>query len=102
MWFVYILETLDEKLYTGITKDLERRFKQHKSGHGGRFTRTFGCKEMLYHEPQPTRSDALSREAHIKTWSRLKKLQLIKGVLKKKKVGMAKRLTTKVKSKSKR
>ena len=81
MWFVYILETDDGKFYTGITKDLERRFKEHKSGRGARFTRIFGCQRMLYHEKHRTRGQALSREAHIKTWSKAKKMLLIAGDL---------------------
>ena len=34
MWFVYILECEDGLLYTGITNNLERRFKEHSQGKG--------------------------------------------------------------------
>ena len=77
MWYVYILECKDDRLYTGITKDLTRRLKEHQAGRGGRFTRTFGAKQFIYQEEHPTREDALRREAHIKTWPRLKKLKLV-------------------------
>jgi len=30
-WTVYIIETENGKLYTGIAKDLERRFEQHRT-----------------------------------------------------------------------
>ncbi len=77
MWFVYILECWDGRLYTGITIDLSRRMKQHQGGRGGHFTKSFGVKKFLYSEEQPTRSDALKREAQIKRWSRREKLALV-------------------------
>jgi len=78
-WCVYILECDNGDLYTGITGNLERRFKQHESGNGGRFTRTFGAKEILYWEKSLNRSKALRREAEIKSWPREKKLTLVSG-----------------------
>ncbi|MEW6086698.1 MAG: GIY-YIG nuclease family protein [bacterium] len=29
MWFVYILECKNKSLYTGVTNNIERRFKEH-------------------------------------------------------------------------
>lgn len=81
MWHVYILKTQSGQLYTGITSDLKRRMKQHRSGNGGKFTRTFGFKKLLYSEERRSRSEALKREAAVKKWSRTKKLRLIKGLL---------------------
>ncbi len=76
-WFVYILQCRDGRLYTGMTSDMERRFNEHKTGKGGRFTRSFGIEKLLYKEEHPTRSDALKRESKIKGWSKIKKLALI-------------------------
>lgn len=81
IWHVYILKTLSGQLYTGITSDLVRRMKQHKNGNGGRFTRTFGFKKLLYSEESTTRSEALKREAEVKRWPKKKKVQLIKGLI---------------------
>ncbi len=33
-WFLYLIRTADNKLYTGITTDVERRYQQHQSGKG--------------------------------------------------------------------
>ncbi|MBL8029690.1 MAG: GIY-YIG nuclease family protein [Candidatus Doudnabacteria bacterium] len=33
MYTVYVLRDKDGKLYKGMTKDLERRLKEHKYGH---------------------------------------------------------------------
>ena len=77
VWHIYILETLTGQLYTGMTKDLVRRMKEHQKGKSCRFTRTFGFKKLLYTEDFPTRSKAMQRECQIKTFPRQKKLKLI-------------------------
>ncbi len=41
-WFVYLIRTADNRLYTGITKDVERRFTQHQSGKGAKALRGKG------------------------------------------------------------
>ena len=50
MWYIYILETDDGRLYTGATNDVDRRFSAHQKGQGAKFTRIFGCKKLLYTE----------------------------------------------------
>ena len=79
MWHVYILECKDGSLYAGITDNLDRRFEEHKSGKGGKFTRAFVANKILYSEQYSTKEEALRREAQIKGWTRKKKLVLIKG-----------------------
>jgi predicted GIY-YIG superfamily endonuclease len=82
MWHVYILQTQKGQLYTGMTKDIEKRLRRHKEGRGAWFTRVFGVDRLLYSHEFPTRGDAMRREAEIKTWPRTKKLALIKGKIK--------------------
>ncbi|MGB8644075.1 MAG: GIY-YIG nuclease family protein [Anaerolineae bacterium] len=77
MPFVYILRCADDTLYTGYTVDLERRVKQHQSGHGGRYTRTHRPVELVYSERRRTRRRAMQRELEIKRLPRAKKLALI-------------------------
>ena len=79
MYFVYILTCKDGSLYTGITTDVDRRFKEHKAGKGGHYTKAKGVDKILYTEKQATRSLALKREAEIKRWPRRQKLALTKG-----------------------
>jgi putative endonuclease len=76
MWFVYILRCEDDSLYTGITTDLERRFREHKSKKGARYTRSHSVVECIYTEECATRSEALIREAAIKKLKREEKLAL--------------------------
>lgn len=81
MYKVYILECADNTLYTGITNNLQRRFKEHKSGMGGRYTRAREAVKIIYTENHPDRSSALKREAEIKRMSRTQKLTLINLVV---------------------
>jgi len=76
-YYVYILECKNKALYTGITTDLERRFREHREGKGGRYTRSNCPRKILYHEVCDSRSAATKREIEIKRLSRAQKLALI-------------------------
>lgn len=76
-WFVYIIHCSDDSLYTGITTDLERRYKQHSEQQGAKYFRGRQPKELVYQESGHNRSTASKREMEIKKLSRLHKLQLI-------------------------
>ena len=76
-WYVYIIEACDGSLYTGITTDIERRFKQHLSGRGARYFRKSAPKEIVYRQKLLNRSEASKREAQIKKMSKEQKLSLI-------------------------
>jgi len=79
MWWVYILKCRNNTLYTGITNNIERRIKEHKSKKGGHYTSTFDPVELVWKENHDNRSSALKRERQIKGWTRKKKEALIKG-----------------------
>ncbi len=76
-WFVYILRCADGSLYTGITKDMDRRCEQHNAGTASRYTRGRLPASVVYQEAQATQSLALKREAAIKAMSRQAKESLI-------------------------
>lgn len=78
MYFVYLIECSDGSLYTGITTDVERRFQEHKHKEGGHYTSSKKVVRVAYTEQHPDRSSASKREAQIKSWTRQKKLDLIK------------------------
>lgn len=78
MWFVYILLCSDRSLYTGSTNNLEKRFLDHKNGKGGRYTRSHKPIKLIYSKELSSKSEALKREAEIKSWSREKKLKVLK------------------------
>lgn len=76
-WYLYILKCNDHSLYTGVTKDMERRFKMHFQGKGARYTRTHRPLEVVYQETCKTRTQALVRECVVKALPKYKKLALI-------------------------
>jgi putative endonuclease len=78
MYYIYLIQCEDKSIYTGITNDLERRFKEHKDKKGGHYTASHKVREIIYTEAFKTKSEALKREAQIKSWRREKKLNLIK------------------------
>ena len=70
------------KLYTGISTDPERRFREHcgEGGKGARFFRGDPAEEIVYREMAENRSEASKREAAIKKLRRSAKDSLIAGV----------------------
>lgn len=80
-YFVYILQCDDGSLYTGITTDVTRRFAEHKNGKGGHYTASHHAQKILYTEKRGTKSEALKREAKIKSWRREKKMELVSGII---------------------
>lgn len=78
-WFLYILCCRDGTFYTGVAKDLARRFKMHNDGKASRFTRTRRPVELLYQEKCANRTAALIRECAVKALPRKKKEELISG-----------------------
>ncbi|MDD5130868.1 MAG: GIY-YIG nuclease family protein [Candidatus Omnitrophica bacterium] len=78
LWYIYIVKCKDGLFYTGITKDLKRRVKEHSSGNGCRFTRCRAPVKLMHSEIVESRSLALKREIVIKRLPRKIKLKLIK------------------------
>lgn len=77
MWFVYVILCEDGSLYTGATNNLEKRFKDHQAGKGGHYTRSHKPVSLLHSEELSSKSEALKREAEIKSWGREKKIKLL-------------------------
>ncbi|ARD68022.1 hypothetical protein B2M23_17690 [Eubacterium limosum] len=75
--YVYILKCKDNSLYTGWTTDIEKRLKAHNSGKGAKYTKSRKPVELVYKEEFDNKSDALRREAAIKSLTRKQKLALI-------------------------
>jgi putative endonuclease len=80
MYYVYLLECADGSIYTGVTTDVARRFKEHADGKGAQYTKARKATKLLYTEKAKDRSTAQKREAEIKAWPRIKKLALVKRV----------------------
>ena len=76
-YVVYILLCKNQKLYTGYTRNLQKRLLQHCNGKGARFTKYNPPIKIVHVEPFPTRVLAMRREREIKKYSRKMKETLI-------------------------
>ena len=75
-WHVYMILCSDGSLYTGITTDPERRFRQHAAGCGAKYFRGRHPLRVVYLESNHTRGSAGIRELSIKRLPRAAKLAL--------------------------
>ena len=80
-WFVYVLESKDKSLYTGITTDIDKRVLVHNAGKGSKSLLGKLPVKLIYNETYENRSQASVRESEIKKLNRSQKLDLINGDL---------------------
>ena len=77
-YFVYLLTNKRHTVIdTGVTNDLARRLFQHRTGEGGRFTRKYQLKKLVYFEVFADPYNAISREKQIRAGSRARKERVI-------------------------
>jgi len=76
-FYVYILSSISRRLYTGVTNDLRRRLRQHRTGYPGSHTHRYRIHRLVYFETTGDIRRAIAREKEIKAWGREKRLQLI-------------------------
>lgn len=74
-----MLKCSDGTLYTGWTKDLEKRVEAHNSGKGAKYTKARRPVELAYYEEFETKEQAMKREYAIKQLGRKEKQKLIAG-----------------------
>ena len=78
MYYVYILTNQFNKvMYVGVTNDLQRRLKEHKSEKCDGFTKKYHINRLVYFEEYQEIDKAILREKQLKHWSRAKKNALI-------------------------
>ncbi|MEK9628946.1 MAG: GIY-YIG nuclease family protein [Nitrospinota bacterium] len=81
MWHLYLIRTRRGELYTGVTQDVERRFREHQEGgtKAAKYLRGKNPLELVFQKEIGSRSNALKAEAEIKKWSKDKKESLVKN-----------------------
>jgi predicted GIY-YIG superfamily endonuclease len=78
LFFVYILHCADGTYYTGYSGNLTRRFKQHQSGSIPRaYTKPRRPVKLVWAGEFDSKDDARAYEKKLKSWSTLRKEQLI-------------------------
>lgn len=66
-YYVYVLRSKKDGMwYTGLTHDLQKRFKEHTRGESV-YTKGRGPFELIYYEAYRNNEDARSREKQIKS-----------------------------------
>lgn len=76
--YVYIMASQrNGTIYIGVTSDLPGRVYQHRNGLIDGFTRTYGCKLLVWYEAHDDIDDARLRELQMKKWKRQWKLREI-------------------------
>lgn len=76
-WFLYLVETSEGTLYTGITTDLNRRIADHNAGRGAKYTASRRPVVLKAAWQTYGQSKATQLENNLKRRSRAQKLALI-------------------------
>jgi len=67
MYYTYVLKSKkSERLYTGSTNDLRKRFNQHNTGKSS-YTKKYAPYTLIYYEACKNEQDARSRELYLKS-----------------------------------
>ncbi len=79
--YVYIMASRrNGTIYLGVTSDLAARAYQHRNGVIEGFTKTYGCKLLVWYEVHDDLENARLRELQMKKWNRQWKLSEIERV----------------------
>ncbi len=76
-YYVYIILTINNKLYCGYTDNIEKRYKQHENGKGAKYTRANKPLKIVYSAEFNSKSEAQKEEYRIKHLTRKQKEELI-------------------------
>ncbi|MGO9265433.1 MAG: GIY-YIG nuclease family protein [Candidatus Binataceae bacterium] len=76
-YYVYMMASPSQTLYTGVTNDLERRVAEHQSGAGSEFVSRYRVTQLVYFEEFRYINAAIEREKQIKGLLRKKKIALV-------------------------
>lgn len=80
IYYAYILKYADNSYYTGVTNDIEERFRQHQSGYNERsYTYSRRPVELVFQYEFNDIHQAIAFEKQVKGWNRKKKEAIING-----------------------
>jgi putative endonuclease len=80
MHFVYIMTNPTKTLYVGVTNNLPRRVREHKTSIASGFNAKYKLNRLVYFERFQDVHNANEREKLIKGWLRIKKTALIASI----------------------
>lgn len=77
-WFLYLIRTRHNTLYTGITTDVAQRLTEHTSGsQGAKYLRAKGPLSLVYQVEVGSRSLAAKAEYRLKRLAKHQKEQIV-------------------------
>lgn len=74
MWYIYLLRCIDGSTYTGITTNVDARFRKHTMGRAARYTRAHPPSHIIAALPIGTRAQASRFEIRAKRWTQNRKI----------------------------
>ena len=80
IWSVYIIRTVDDRLYSGVSCDVPRRYREHRAGgvRAAKYLKAHRPQALAFAKPIGSRSLAQKVEYHLKRLSRDQKETLIR------------------------
>ena len=78
-FYVYMILTVNNKLYCGYTDDVQRRYRLHCEGKGAKFTKADKPLKLVYVKEFESKREALKEEYRIKRLKRMQKEDLLSG-----------------------
>src|SRR5580704_30927 len=80
LYYVYILASRSRNLYGGVTNDIQRRVREHRSGAFSGYTLRYIVERLIVLGIFSDIRVAIAREKELKAWRRERKLALIHAV----------------------
>ena len=78
-YYVYIVRCVDGSFYTGYSRNVGKRMRQHLRGKGARYLRIHRPEELVHVEEFASRAEAMKRERRVKSLSHVRKLKLARS-----------------------
>jgi len=80
IWWVYMIRTVDDRLYCGVSTDVARRFREHRAGgvRAAKYLKTHRPSDLAFSLPVGSRSLAQKVEYHMKRLPRIRKDAVIR------------------------
>lgn len=79
MYYTYMIRCIDNSIYTGMTNNIEERFKKHLTGVGAKYTKVHQVQKLEAVWRSKDKSLACKLEYQIKQLTKKQKEDLING-----------------------
>ncbi|MEM9776618.1 MAG: GIY-YIG nuclease family protein [Chloroflexota bacterium] len=76
-WHIYLIRCADNSLYTGITTDVERRFRTHSAGKGAKYVKARRPLKLVFQQEIGDRSLASKVEYAVKQLTKRQKERIV-------------------------